>query len=109
MTELDETFPRYRMLLYLANPLADLRVPLAAVVRLNAGDIHVVPRAQLSATCCLGSARAAAHVQALAPYLARIDSIDRLPEFLGPHFVLGDLHGIPTIDGWREWLEGAIA
>lgn len=100
--------PKFRVVHYIANPLAGLRFPVAAVVRHSSGKTDVLVAERVPGPDCLGSNRAHQHISLLQPHLDRIESFDELPPFLGPHFAYADPQEIPTHEKWKAWVQGAV-
>jgi hypothetical protein len=96
--------PKYRVVQYVVNPFSDFRVPVAVVVRHDSGETESIAAPHIPEPECLGNATAYAHIRALGPQLARLDSIDTLPEILGPHFTFGSIQHLPKNKAWRQWL-----
>lgn len=108
MSELDDSYPRFRVVLYIVNPLAEHRVPIAVVVRTPDGSVQSLSLPEISIGYFGGNERAYAHVQALETHVQHIEDFHELPPGLGPHFVYGRIQGIPTTD-WGPWVAGVLS
>lgn len=93
----------YRILQFIANPCSGLRIPLAVVVRDDAGGLHVVApdRPYWSTWVSAGGARLFQDaIQDMRDQL----SMDPTP--LGPQFIMTDVLSAPSGDpvGWARRL-----
>lgn len=80
-----------RVVYYTPDYATGTRLPVAVVVR-RGGTVEVVAVPNLPGPDEMGERGEAAHahIKALAPHFDRIDSLDNLPAFLGPHFSYGE-------------------
>ncbi len=98
----------FRVVQYVLNPTAGVRVPVAVLVRDKAGETVSIVAPNVPSAVCLGSSGAYAHIKAFAPHLSRLSSFDQLPEFLGPYFVMTEPKRIPSATAWRSWINRVV-
>lgn len=97
----------YKILYFVANPIAGVRVPIALLLREPEKPLVVIKNPSPPSGECLGDPYAASAIQHALPRVDRLENFDRLPALFGPQFALSEARSFYGVDA-RERLTKAI-
>lgn len=97
----------YKILHFVANPIAGVRVPVALLLREPEKPLAVVKNPAPPSGECLGDPYAASAIQHALPRVEQLDSFERLPALLGPQFALSEARAFHGTNA-RERLTEAV-
>lgn len=99
---------KYRILHFIANPVAGTRVPVAVLATRPSGGVEIILAPHVPDAECLGSARASNAIRLMRPAIQRLDSFDELPAAFGPQFHLAEAAVAPMVDDAIAWVRRAV-
>lgn len=99
---------KYRILHFVANPLAGTRVPVAVLATRPTGGMEIILAPHVPDAECLGSARASNAIRLMRPAIQRLDSFDELPTEFGPQFHLAEVAVTPMVDDAIAWVRRVV-
>jgi len=99
---------KYRILHFVANPLAGTRVPVAVLAARPRGGVEVILAPHVPDAECLGSTRASNAIRLIRPAIQRLENFDELPAVFGPQFRLAEVAVTPKVDDVVAWVRRAV-